>query len=242
MLPIGSFNDNECVNDSSTHKSTKPRPVPAPRKVSRGVSKDSAKPLVPDPEDRGQRDHCDSSDDESEVGLVIVSMPRQKDTQSHHDYSDDGQHAVSGQDTEAERDASNDPATSSVEVTSAPDYTDTPVTDSSQDVEITDGAVVHDTSDAALDVHDDAHVDDIPDDEDDGDDDVDDDDDDDDDDDEAPEEPAASRLKKKYVGKSGHVASRKSSRQRKPPPWMTDGQYVVNMLCRGMMNAVLEKK
>ena len=47
----------------------------------------------PDPDDRGQRDHSDSSDDESEVGLVIVSMPRQKDTQSHHDYSDDGQHA-----------------------------------------------------------------------------------------------------------------------------------------------------
>ena len=57
-----------------------------------------------------------------------------------------------------------------------------------------------------------------------------------------PEEPAASHSRKKSAGKSGHVASRKSSRQRKPPPWMTDGQYVVNMLCRGMMNAVLEKK
>ena len=237
LLPIGSFNDKERVDDSLTQKSTKPRPVPAPRKVSRGVSKDSAKPLVPDPDDRCQRDHSDSSDDESEVGLVIVSMPRQKDTQSHHDYSDDGQHAVSGQDTEAERDASNDPATSSVEVTSAPDYTNTPVTDSTQDVEVTDGAVVHDTSDAALDVHDDAQ-----DDDDDHDGDVDDKDDDDDDDDEAPEEPAASRSKKKSVGNSGHVASRKSSRQRKPPPWMTDGQYIVNMVCKGMMNAMLDKK
>ena len=62
---------------------------------------------------------------------------------------------MSGQDTEAERDASNDPSRSSVEVTSTPDETDTPVTDSIQEVEVTDGVAVHDASDTVLDVPDD---------------------------------------------------------------------------------------
>ena len=66
LLPIGSFNDNDKVHEPSVVKSTKPKPVPAPRKVrNRGVSMDSAKTHVPDSvsDDRGQNDHNDSSGD-----------------------------------------------------------------------------------------------------------------------------------------------------------------------------------
>ena len=36
-------------------------------------------------------------------------------------------------------------------------------------------------------------------------------------------------------------AIRGSKRQRKQPKWMKDGECVVNMVCRAMMNAVLDK-
>ena len=41
--------------------------------------------------------------------------------------------------------------------------------------------------------------------------------------------------------KSENNAIRGSKRQRKEPKWMKDGEFVVNMVCRAMMNAVLDK-
>jgi hypothetical protein len=38
------------------------------------------------------------------------------------------------------------------------------------------------------------------------------------------------------------VSVRRSTRQRKQPKWMKEGEFVVNMVCRAMMNAVLENK
>ena len=38
------------------------------------------------------------------------------------------------------------------------------------------------------------------------------------------------------------VRVRRSTRQRKEPKWMKEGEFVVNMVCRAMMNAVLENK
>ena len=38
------------------------------------------------------------------------------------------------------------------------------------------------------------------------------------------------------------VSIRRSTRQRKQPKWMKEGEFVVNMVCRAMMNAVLENK
>ena len=40
---------------------------------------------------------------------------------------------------------------------------------------------------------------------------------------------------------SENNAIRRSKRQRKQPKWMRDGEFVVNMVCRAMMNAVLDK-
>ena len=40
---------------------------------------------------------------------------------------------------------------------------------------------------------------------------------------------------------SENNANRRSKRQRKQPKWMRDGEFVVNMVCRAMMNAVLDK-
>ena len=38
------------------------------------------------------------------------------------------------------------------------------------------------------------------------------------------------------------VPARRSSRQRQAPPWMRDGQFVMNMMCRAMMDAYSYKE
>ena len=40
---------------------------------------------------------------------------------------------------------------------------------------------------------------------------------------------------------SENNAIRRSKRQRKQSKWMKDGEFVVNMVCRAMMNVVLDK-
>lgn len=38
-----------------------------------------------------------------------------------------------------------------------------------------------------------------------------------------------------------NVRLRRSARQRKQPKWMNEGEFIVNMVCRAMMNDVLDK-
>lgn len=44
------------------------------------------------------------------------------------------------------------------------------------------------------------------------------------------------------VDKTPLPPPRRSKRTTKPPHWMRDGEYAVNMVCRAMLNAVLDKK
>lgn len=43
------------------------------------------------------------------------------------------------------------------------------------------------------------------------------------------------------VNKTSIPPPRRSKRTTKPPQWMRDGEYAVNMVCRAMLNAVLDK-
>ena len=43
------------------------------------------------------------------------------------------------------------------------------------------------------------------------------------------------------VSETSSPAFRKSKQPTKPPQWMQDGKYAVNMRCRAMLNAVIDK-
>ena len=221
LLPIGHLNDLQ---------SFVPKPTPAPRrkkKVSTGVKKDSTSVHLDEPvPDTGR---YDSSSDESDTDVILV-RPRQKQqtqltTEDHRDHLGDDQRDTSGQAEETVRDASNTMA-DSVDVSSPDAENSTPtVNDSSQDV----------------DTHDDADGDDVHDD---GDDDEDGDRDTDRDDSHGSTQEQSVDTPQLERSESQHrpVPARRPTRERQPPLWMRDGQFLMNMLCRAMMEAAPNKE
>ena len=217
LLPLGHLNDLQ---------SLVPKPTPTPRKrkkVSTGVQKDTSSLHVDEPvPDTGR---YDSSSDESDSEILVL-RPRQKQQtqltteEYHRDHLGDDQRDTSGQAQETARDAS-DTTRDSVDVSSPDTESSTPtsMTDTSQDVN------THDENDGD-DVHDDG-----------------DDDDGDRDEDASTQEQPVDDTRPERLDTGGRpVPARRSSRQRQAPPWMRDGQFVMNMMCRAMMDAYSYKE
>ena len=220
LLPIGHLNDLQ---------SFVPRPTPAPRKrkkkVSKGAQTDTSCVIDEPVPDTGR---YDSSSDESDTEALVL-VPRQKQqtqltTEDHRDQLDDDQQDTSGQAEETERDASHHPTRDSVEVVSSPEAESTaPLTiDTTQDVN------THGDGD---DVHDDV---------------VDDDGDRDDNRDDShastQEQSVDASQPERSDNQHRPVPARRSTRERQAPAWMRDGQFALNMVCRAMMETLLEKE